>query len=263
MMDVHFLASGSKANCTLVEGRGELLVIDAGLPKRAFLNDMRQVFPDVADHMVSAIRGIVVSHHHSDHAKYAGELSGALHVPLYASSACIEQAADKLLRKAEPVNTFQSGERFVVGPFRILPVETYHVPGAVGFRVETFDGCAAVFTDLPEITTDIAAAMQGCGIIAVETDYSEPMLATSSYVDELKDRIRLAHMSNERLAKFFSNSFDSSAVTDILLLHLSKENNLPFVAEGKIQAVVGPEVRVVALSDDNLPMTVPVARGLV
>ena len=258
-MNIHFVASSSKANCTLVENRGELLVIDAGLTKKAFLRGLAEVFPDVKDHMVSAVRAIVISHHHADHAGHAGEISGALHVPVYASSDCLQAGADKLMRQAEGVRVFTSGEKFVVGAFRLLPVDTYHTPGAVGFRVESFDGAAAIFTDLPGITPAIAEAMKGCGVLALETDYDPGMLETSSYVDDLKYRIRLTHMANDTLAAYFANDFDDKGVHDVALLHLSRQCNLGFIAEGKIRrALARPQIRVRALCDENLPLSIEV-----
>ena len=160
-MNLFFLASGSRANCTVVEARGELLVIDSGLRPRDFLAGLSACFPNIRDHMVSAIKAIIVSHHHSDHAGFSGELSGALHVPVYATSECLEAGAEKIMRKADgdPV-VFTPGEKFVVGAFRILPVETYHVRGAVGFRIETFEGCAA---DLHRPPGDHQGHRQGAG----------------------------------------------------------------------------------------------------
>ena len=258
-MNLHFLASGSKANCTVVEAAGNLIVVDAGLRPKDFLSALSATFPNVKDHMVSAIRAIVVSHHHSDHAGFAGELSGALHVPVYATSECLEAGADRLMRKADgdPV-VFVPGEKFVVGAFRILPVETYHVRGAVGFRIETFEGFAAIFTDLPEITKEIGKAMEGCPVVCVEADYSQGMLAASSYVDDLKDRIRMTHMSNENLSAFFGNGFNYKSLRQLALIHLSRDSNLPFIAEAKLRTVVPASVEVTALHDGNLPLSIQV-----
>jgi glyoxylase-like metal-dependent hydrolase (beta-lactamase superfamily II) len=255
-MKIHFLASSSRANCTLIEARGELLVVDAGLPVKAFLGHLRTLFPNVKDHCLSALKGIVISHHHADHAGRSGELSGALHVPLFASSETVEAAAQKVISKAENVQVFTPGERFVVGAFRILPVETYHVPGAVGFRIETFEGSTAIFTDLPEITEPIGKALEGCGVVAIEADYIEAMLATSDYVDDLKQRIRMTHMATETLARFLRNGFDATGLHDLVLLHLSTQCNIAFLSEAKIRAAVPPSVKVCAVSEGNLPLTV-------
>ena len=260
-MKIHFLASGSRGNCTILESRGDLLVVDAGIPKAAFLEGLSALFPDVRDHMASAVRGIAISHQHADHAGRVAEIAGAIHVPTFCSSECLEAAAERITkRKAreEPAETvvFSPGERFVVGAFRVLPVETYHVRGAVGFRVESFDGAAAIFTDLPGITPDIEQAMKGCGVIGVEADFDDVLLDRCSYIDDLKQRIRLSHMSNDVLAKFFGNGFDPAGVHDIALLHGSRETNIPFIAESKVRRALRTEINVTALSDSNLPLTI-------
>ena len=82
-MNIHFIASGSRGNLTIVESRGDLLVVDAGIPKSQFLAGLRETFPDVAGHMASAVRGVILSHEHGDHAGRVGEIAGALHVPVY------------------------------------------------------------------------------------------------------------------------------------------------------------------------------------
>jgi phosphoribosyl 1,2-cyclic phosphodiesterase len=213
--------------------------------------------------MASAVRGVILSHEHGDHAGRVGEIAGALHVPVYCTSECLEAAAERIMKRkkgeeAAEVVTFTPGERFVLGAFRILPVETYHVRGAVGFRIESFDGQVAIFTDLPEISADIERAMAGCGVISIEADYDEKMLERGTYVEELKQRIRLSHMSNGTLAKFFGNGFDASGVHDIVLTHLSMASNLPFIAEAKIKSALRGDVRVTALSEANLPLSLEV-----
>ena len=68
----------------------------------------------------------------------------------------------------------------------------------------------------------------------------------------------MTHMSNETLAKFFGNGFDYKALRRLALIHLSRDSNLPFIAESKLRAAVPASVEVTALHDGNVPLTMPV-----
>lgn len=239
-MKISFLASSSKANCTLLEADGEAIVVDAGLPVRTFLRRLRELSVPV-----DSVKAILVSHHHADHAGKAGELSAALHIPIFCSSETLEAAAAKFVAKAEAVEVFTPGDEFHLGKFKVLPVDTYHTPGAVGFRIASGGRYASIFTDVPELTGPVADALTWSHLIFVESDFSESMLDACGYVDELKRRIRLSHCSNEKLAAFFRNGFTSAALRTIVLGHLSLTANLPFLAESSARAALGrPEVKV-------------------
>jgi len=239
-MKISFLASSSKANCTILESDGEVIVVDAGLPVRAFLGRLRSLSIPV-----DLVKAICVTHHHADHAGKAGDLSAALHIPIYCSSETLEAAAEKFVAKAEAIEVFSPGEAVFIGPFAVLPVATYHTPGAVGFRIISGGRHASIFTDVPELAGPVAEALEKSHLIAIESDFSEGMLNASSYVDELKQRIRLTHLSNERLASFLQNGFTGAELHTLCLLHLSVNANLGFLAESSARAALKrPDVKV-------------------
>ena len=68
-MKLRCLGSGSSGNCYILENDSEALVIEAGIP---FM-----VGKKALDFNISKIVGVVISHSHGDHAKYAGEYEKA------------------------------------------------------------------------------------------------------------------------------------------------------------------------------------------
>lgn len=247
-MRIAFLASSSKANCTVIEHESQAVLIDAGLGKRELLKRLRAVGLGAQQ-----IIAIFVSHDHSDHAGKAGEVSAALHVPVYCSAETYEHAPSSMLEKSEDILTFQSGDAVSVGPFFVVPTLTYHNPGAVGFRVEAGGRQAAVFTDCAELAGGVSQELERAHLVAVETDYSEALLEACPHYDpELKRRIRMTHTSNEKLAAFFSNGFHGEALKRVVLLHLSLNTNCSVIAEQAVRtALCRPDVEVVAAPPDE------------
>jgi phosphoribosyl 1,2-cyclic phosphodiesterase len=195
------------------------------------------------------IKGIFVSHFHADHAKYAGETSGRLHVPVFATSETIERGAEAIVARAETVETIYTGAALPFGAFRVLTVWTYHTPGAVGFAIEAGGKAVSIFSDVPDVTQRMDEAFAKSEFIAVECNHALELLRTCDYADSLKERIRLTHLSTEALAGYFRNRFNGGGVTKrIALIHLSARAQMSFLAEAAIRAAVArPEIEVFAV----------------
>jgi phosphoribosyl 1,2-cyclic phosphodiesterase len=236
----------------VVQSGEDLLIVDAGLPAKKVFRHFAALGLDA-----SKVRGILVSHHHADHAGRAGELSKALHVPVYATSECIENGAASIVAKAEDVRVIRPNGGYEIGSMVVFAEPTYHTPGAVGFLIEHTYGIglrhsACIFVDVPEVTEGMGKVMQGCELIACESDYLEGMLAANENYDaELKSRIRMTHLSNERLCAFFANGFQSSTLKTVVLLHGSEENSIPWLAQRKVEAALrNPAVQVLVAPRD-------------
>lgn len=227
------LASSSKANCYVVEHHGAALLVDAGMSKRGMIGRLCEAGIDPG-----AIQALLISHHHGDHAKYAGDVSAALHIPLYCSEDTLDSAPQSLLAKAEKVQTFVPGGEIHLDAFDIEAVTTYHTPGAVGFMISAAGRHLSIFTDVAELSGGVADVFERSHVVAVEADYSEPMLAACDYDPELRRRIRLTHTSNEKLAAFFTNGFKGAALHTVVLLHISHATNVSFIAEQKVSAAL-------------------------
>jgi glyoxylase-like metal-dependent hydrolase (beta-lactamase superfamily II) len=253
-MQITFLASSSEMNCSLVEREGEAILIDAGIPLRDRRG--RHPMPGLLTRLgelgvkPDKIKAVFVSHFHGDHAGHAGEISGGLHIPVYATSETIERGAENIVAKAETVETMPEEGFVEAGGFGVRTVPTYHTPGAVGFEISEVRGCyLTLFTDVPDITPDISTALSRSRFIALECNHSLEMLLHSDYADGLKERVRLTHSSNEAVAAYFRNRFHGAdGLHSVALIHLSVRAQIPFLAEAMVTAALGrPEVKVFAV----------------
>ena len=103
---------------------------------------------------------------------------------------------------------------------------------SVGYRIESSDGSLAVLTDTGFITDDAHDAALGADMLLLESNHDVIMLKNGSYPYYLKQRIlgKCGHLSNEAAAEFAVECV-RAGTSDILLAHLSDENNSPQLAE--------------------------------
>lgn len=145
---LHILASGSKGNAAIVEdsATGEGFLIDCGLCKRDFMARSAEAGFDVR-----RLRGIVITHAHSDHTKCLGVVlrglaKEGLRLPLYAhpetvrESEPVRQVRDDGLCDVRPM---AAGDAISLAGMQVHPFATSHDAAAsFGFRVECSAGMA-------------------------------------------------------------------------------------------------------------------------
>ncbi|HEX9609456.1 MAG TPA: ribonuclease J [Candidatus Limnocylindria bacterium] len=133
-------------NITVIEIDDEILVVDCGLafPEPEMLG-IDLVIPDVTylAERRDKVRGIILTHGHEDH---TGALPYVLPripgTPIYATRLTEGLVQGKLrehkLLESTPLHVIESGQQFVIGPFRITPFSVNHsIPDGVGYAIET------------------------------------------------------------------------------------------------------------------------------
>ena len=81
-MDYICFASGSSGNCALLRGGGVNLLIDAGISMKRIRLSLRSLGLDLGD-----LRGVLVTHEHSDHVSALGMLSKYTDLPFSSAEA--------------------------------------------------------------------------------------------------------------------------------------------------------------------------------
>lgn len=139
--------------------------------------------------------------------------------------------------KADPtilpeVHYFQPGNSFRIGDIDVSPFTIPHdAADPVGF-VFTAEGVRlAVATDLGYMPPNVAAQLQRCDLLMLESNHDLDMLRDGPYPWSVKQRVlsRVGHLSNDAAADFLEQTYDGSA-TWVILAHLSESNNLPELA---------------------------------
>ena len=223
------LYSGSSGNSVFIACDDDILLIDAGKSARQTC-----AFVEELGGKVSNIRGVFVTHEHTDHVFGIPVLSKKGDFPVYIPSRCA-CALDCL-----PVRTvaFDCVET-EIGPFRIKSFPTPHDSAmSVGYVVTVCGKKLGIATDMGILAKNVVEELVGCYAAVIECNYDPEMLRNGCYPYNLKERIggQRGHLSNEDGA-LLAAILAHTGAKHLLLGHLSKENNTP----EKALAAVGAE----------------------
>ena len=229
-MELRFspLFSGSSGNATYVGCDDAHILVDAGLSGTRVIQELHKVGVDPR-----ALNAILVTHEHSDHIKGIGILSRKFDVPVYATEGTwrgmlgkVGNIAQKNMRLIEPCMDFY------VNSIDVTPFPTPHDAGQpVGYTFETGGARLAIATDLGSVRDSWLKYIMGSDAVILESNYDPGMLETGPYPFELKKRImgKRGHLSNDDAGEVAVELVRQGA-SQIILGHLSKENNYPELA---------------------------------
>ena len=247
-MEFYTLASSSAGNAALVCHENTHILIDAGISCRRITQSLAALSLTLDD-----LDGILITHEHIDHVRALGTLQKKHAVPLYASFG----TAAALDYPAPYLHAFAADETFTIKDLQIRSFRTSHdAKESVGYRIESSDGSLAVLTDTGFITDDAHDAALGADMLLLESNHDVIMLKNGEYPYYLKQRIlgECGHLSNEAAAEFAVECV-RAGTSDILLAHLSDENNSPQLAEytvGRALQSSGLSVRLAAAPRDTI-----------
>ena len=182
------------------------------------------------------VKGILLTHDHSDHVKYAySVLRNHRHIRLF----CTNRVLNGLLRRhgiSKRIKDYHI-PIFKEIPFKIgdLEVTAFDVPhdgtDNMGFSVNYDNRNFVIATDLGAVTERAHYYMSRANYLVIEANYDSDMLAYGPYPEYLKARIRTdrGHLDNLQTAEFLKEIWNP-ALKYIFLCHLSKDNNTPVKA---------------------------------
>jgi phosphoribosyl 1,2-cyclic phosphodiesterase len=205
------------------------LLVDAGLPAQVIAQGLATLNVSVRD-----IQGILITHEHTDHMRGAAILAKKYGLPIYANRGTAGQLA-LMLPEGLAIRTLApGGTRFGSLRVRYFPVSHDAVEPA-GFLFEHNGVRVAMATDLGCVTREVKKALSGCQVIILEANHDEDMLANGPYPVYLKERIRSrrGHLSNHQAARALKEACHED-LRHVVLAHLSRENNDPFLARDTV-----------------------------
>lgn len=230
------LGSGSSGNCSYVGTRQGGVLIDAG------------IHPDQVEPVLKAngidlamVKGICLTHDHSDHVRYAYSLIRRnKHFHLY----CTNRVLNGILRRHSISKRIKDFHQpifkeipFSVAGFEITAFDVPHdASDSAGFYLETGGKCMVVATDLGEVTERARHYLSQAHYMMIESNYDLSMLLRGPYPEYLKARIRTAHghLDNKDTASFLA-SVVSEKLKYVFLCHLSQDNNTPDIAYNEVK----------------------------
>lgn len=222
------LYSGSSGNSLFVQTPNTKVLIDAGESAKKI--ELALANMEVA---VTDIDAILVTHEHSDHIRGLGTLSKKFNIPIYANRETWE-AMPEVTEKVqdENQNLFSVNENFDIGDLKILPFSIPHdAANPCGFNICYHNQKISIATDIGHMDGKIIKNLEDSSFILLESNYDPNILKCSRYPYSLKQRIAgpNGHLSNEAAGKTIGYLMNSG-LKNVMLGHLSKENNFPELA---------------------------------
>ncbi|WP_297311167.1 MBL fold metallo-hydrolase [uncultured Oscillibacter sp.] len=225
MTTVHTLASGSSGNALVLSWEGGHILVDAGISCRRVRQGLQALGLDLGD-----LDGIFITHTHSDHISGLQTLLKRTDCPVCAS---VQAGRDLLRRMVLLEDRLRETEgRFFVKDCAVTAFPTSHdAPGSRGYRFDTPDGGFGLLTDSGVVTPEAAAVLPGVALAVLEANHDVETLRSGPYPYFLKKRILgpEGHLPNEDAAAF-AVTLARAGAREIVLAHLSRENNTPAMA---------------------------------
>lgn len=215
------LFSGSSGNAILAGSERTKILIDAGISCKRIEEALLSIGENI-----SGIKGILITHEHSDHIAGIRVLSKKHNIPVYANERTWE-ACEKKLEVSPHLTRVISKNDFYINDLLIEPFELPHdAADPVGYCVSSGARKVAVATDLGYFPKTVEYKLHSCDLVLLEANHDLDMLLSGSYPYMLKERIRSrrGHLSNDDAGEAAVKLADAG-VTSILLGHLSRENN--------------------------------------
>ena len=220
------LYSGSSGNCTFIATDTTRILVDAGVTCNKIIKALNDIKVDIDE-----IDAIIITHEHSDHTKGLVTTCKKHHIPVYAN-----QKTWKMLNSLDIPEVckfnFETSEEFEIGDFKIYPFPIPHdAAEPCGFSLYAEDKKITITTDIGHMTEGVLHQMENSNVLLIEANYDLETLKCGPYPYQLKKRIMSdnGHLSNEDASKALSY-LSKNNVQNIVLGHLSKENNFPELA---------------------------------
>ena len=236
-MRVINLASGSAGNLTYIETEHTRILVDDGLSCKETENRLSLIGVAGSD-----IEAIVVTHEHVDHIKGVDVFSRKHNVPVYAHNDVWATMCDKLSKIPES-NRKIFVDAFALKDLMINPVEIPHDVKCFGFSFSEGDKKISILTDLGHTNDNIFKCVQGSQLVYLEANHDVGMLKNNDrYPLATKLRIlgKNGHLSNDAAAEFAKRLIESGT-RQIILSHLSPENNSPELAYSYITQILADD----------------------
>lgn len=220
------LFSGSSGNCTYVSSKSTKILVDAGVSCLKISKALAEL-----DVSLDEIDAILVTHEHVDHIKGLATITKKHHIPIYTSAKTWKMMESLKIPEAYQLS-FTPNNCFKIGDFDIFPFSIPHdAADPCGFSLSCDGKKVTIATDMGYIDNSILECMEKSDILLLESNYDVETLKCSPYPFFLKQRIsgNNGHLSNEVASKAICH-LCQKGVNNVILGHLSKENNFPELA---------------------------------
>jgi len=222
-MLVSVLASGSKGNSTLITTDRVKILIDAGKNQKYLENKLNQINLSLKD-----IDYILITHTHADHTSSLKTIVKS-YKPKIILTELMYQDLD-YLKNYE--NIIFLTDNLELEDLVIDNIKTSHdTSDSRGYIITQGNSSVVQITDTGYLNQKYFKKLQNKTIYIFESNHNIEMLMHGRYPKWLKARVSsdVGHLSNESSA-FYLTKLIGENTKEIILAHLSEENNTPELA---------------------------------
>ena len=220
MTTVHTLASGSSGNALLLSCGTTHLLVDAGISCRRITTALREI--GVAP---EALTAILITHTHADHISGLQVLLKKTTCPVRAFGRTCRELEYRLTGITDRLLPMEAAIRYTLGSCTVTAFPTSHdAPGSCGYRFDTADGSVGLMTDTGFVTQEAADILPGVDLAVLESNH------------------------DVEAVRSFAVTLAEHGTSEIVLAHLSRENNTPAMARTAVETALSAAGLAPALS---------------
>lgn len=240
------LGSGSRGNATLIESGATRILVDCGFALRELERRLAEI-----DVPADSIAAVVVTHEHGDHIAGVARLARRYRTEVWSSPGTWRAAG---CPRVERLRLFAGhGRGFRIGDLRLQPIPVPHDAREPCQLV--IDGDArrlGMLTDAGTVTPKMREALQGCDALMLEANHDPWMLRDGPYPRSLQLRVGgpFGHLSNQQAAQLL-HAVQHERLAQVLLAHISAQNNRPDLALAAIDAVNNSSATTVRVAEQD------------
>lgn len=216
-------SSSSSGNSYILDSGTQFLLIEAGVKTCEIMKSIKRRSDKIA--------GALISHIHSDHAKYVPDLIKR-GIRVYGN--------ESVASSFPGTYTLNAGKWKNIGDFSVIPFLCMHDVPNYGFVITHPDMRPLLFgTD----TYAYPAIYKGIGNFLIEANYDDALLDKSDISQALRNRLLTSHMSLDYCIRYLSQC-DASKAQNIVLTHLSARHSDATMFKKKVQQTFGVPVTI-------------------
>lgn len=222
-MLVSVLASGSKGNSTLVETKNHKLLIDAGTNIKYLEEKLNENNTDLKE-----IDYILITHTHTDHISSLNNLVKQYHPVLIMTELMFADL--KFLEKYDNIQIIF--DDLYLDDIKIESIKTSHdTSDSRGYIITEGASSLVQITDTGYLNQKYFPKLKNKNMYVIESNHNVDMLMNGKYPKWLKIRVNsdVGHLSNDSCA-FYMSKLIGPNTKEVVLAHLSEENNTPEIA---------------------------------
>jgi len=231
-MEISVLSSGSSGNCFYIENKNNAILVDCGISCKQ-INERLNFIGKSPE----KIKGIFITHEHTDHIKGVDVFARNFNVPIYATKKLIDEKF--LCSQKDLLNELSMNETISIGNMEIETFSKSHKALEPVFFTISNGKKISIITDAGFACNNIIKHVSDSDFLCLESNHDIKMLEEGPYPWHLKKWIKsdVGHLSNMQASLCVLENAPHR-LKNIVLSHLSETNNTPELAQQTFSGLI-------------------------